>query len=77
MKLGTFASKRLNKSYVKICNGVVTCDQKNLPCFVIEYDFQQRLGDRKQTSHLIKIISNHKPWVILYILLLIIYFISF
>ena len=41
MTLGTFASKRLglHKIYVKIKNGVVTCDKKKLPWFVVGYDF--------------------------------------
>ena len=47
----------------------------NLPWFVIRYDFyptrwvffipSSRLGDRKYTTRWIKIISNHKPWEIL------------
>ena len=39
MTLGTFAYKRLRKIYVKTKNGVVTYDKKNLPWFVVGYDF--------------------------------------
>ena len=79
MTLGPFAFKRLglHKIYAKIKNGVVTCDKKNLPWFVVRYDFcptpcmfsipSPRLGDRKHTTCWIKIIFNHKPWEILYI----------
>jgi hypothetical protein len=55
----------------------VICDKKNLPWFVIWYDFyptrcmfsipSPRLGDRKHKTRWLKIISNHKPWEILYI----------
>jgi hypothetical protein len=53
------------------------CDKKNLPWFVIWYDFyptlcvfsipSPRLGDRKYKTRWIKVISNHKPWEILYL----------
>jgi hypothetical protein len=57
----------------------VICDKKNFPWFVIWYDFyptrcvfsipSPRLGDRKHKTRWLKIISNHKPWEILYLLL--------
>ena len=55
MTLGTFAYKRLRKIYVKTKNGVVTYDKKNLPWFVVGYDFYptccvSRLRDRKHKS---------------------------
>ena len=62
------------KATEKLCkdkNGIVTCDEKNLPWFLVGYDFyptccvfpisSRRLGDRKHTTCWIKIISNHKP----------------
>jgi hypothetical protein len=61
---------------IKTGMGWQICDKKNLPCFVMWYDFypthcmfSPRLGDRKHTTSLDnKIISHHKPWEILYIL---------
>jgi hypothetical protein len=60
-------------------NWYVICDKKNPPWFVIWYDFyptrcvfsipEPRLGDRKHKTRWIKIISNHKPWEILYLTL--------
>ena len=77
MTSGTFACK--HKIYVKIKNGVVTCDKKNLPWLdmifiqLAVYTFSTpspRLGDRKHTTRWIKIICNHKPWGILYLFIL-------
>jgi hypothetical protein len=52
-------------------------DKKNLPYFVMWYDFyptrcaffipSPRPRDRKHTTRWIKIISHHKPWEILYV----------
>ena len=50
-----------NEKLSKDRNGVVTCDKKNL-------HFSPRLGDRNYTTRWIKIIYNHKPWEIFYIL---------
>ena len=69
-------SKRLLKSY-EDRNGVETCDKTNFPRFVVGYEFYlsrcvfyiplQRLGDITHTTRWMKIISNHKPWEILYL----------
>ena len=58
-------------------NQIKICEKKNLPWFMVRYDFyptlcvfsipSPRLGDRKHTTRWIKIISNHKPWEILYL----------
>jgi hypothetical protein len=68
---------KVTRLYSAKNNWFIICDKKNLPWFVIWYDFSPtrfvfsipspRLRDRKHKTCWIKIIANHKPWEILYI----------
>jgi hypothetical protein len=68
---------KVTRLYSPKNNRFVICDKKNLQRLVIWYDFyptrcvfsvpSPRLGDRKHKTCWIKIISNHKPWEIVYI----------
>jgi hypothetical protein len=71
------SGSKVTRLYSPKNNWYVICDKKNLPCFVMWYDFylthsvfsisSPRIGDRKHKTRWIKIISNHKPWEILYV----------
>ena len=75
MMFGTVASKRLLKSYINIKMVLLHVIKRNFLRFVVGYDFCPTscvfsipsLRDIKHTTHWRKIISNHKPWDILYI----------
>ena len=75
MMFGTVASKRLLKSYINIKMVLLHVIKRNFLQFVVGYDFCPTscvfsipsLRDIKHTTHWRKIISNHKPWDILYI----------